>query len=399
MAMQMARPVSQSSNLPKLLGAWGLEMPENTFAGDRALALMQRETRQKIIGYLGLSPAWKCFNTDSIITANLNEVKLVFAGVLKEVADVNQPTDKNEGEKGSATEINRTPLLLTTDKGNTWKVSNPYELTFLDSSRLMARFIDGTEPVAMAYMVTGRLASGFPQGIEIDPPDGRRIEVESTEDESKESSDKPEDPNKQKKTKKQITGLKEATEQCAVVVFADVDFISDLRGVAYEPWFFGKRIVGDNSALLLNTIDKLEGSADLISIRSRGNFQRPFVVVDEIERQADAETGQERARYTAEIEALKRQAQTIRDSADEEEGVVGKSRLQKEREIQSKIAEATEQLRQVNMTRRERIEHLGNRLRNFNMLFCPTVILAVAVVLGVRRSVRKRHYISHASDA
>jgi ABC-type uncharacterized transport system involved in gliding motility auxiliary subunit len=391
MQMQMGRSVSQSSNLPKLLRTWGLEMAENTFGGDRTLALMQRETRQKIIGYLGLRPEWKCFNTDNVITANLNEVKLVFAGVLTEVTDVNQPAEKDEDKKGSANEIIRTPLLVTTDKGNTWKVTDPYELTFLDPSRLMQRFIDGTEPIAMSYMVTGRLKSSFPQGIE--------IEVESTPDESKESSDQPEDPNKQKKTKKRITGLKEPTEQCAVVVFADVDFISDLPGVAYEPWFFGKRIVGDNSALLLNTIDKLSGSSDLISIRSRGNFQRPFEVVDEIEKQAEAETGQERTRYTAEIVALKRQAQTIRDSADEEEGVVGKSRLQKEREIQAKIAEATEQLRQVNMIRRERIEHLGNRLRNFNMLFCPTVILAVAVVLGVRRSVRKRHYISHASDA
>jgi len=27
----------------------------------------------------------------------------------------------------------------------------------------------------------------------------------------------------------------------------------------------------------------LSGSSDLVSIRSRGNFKRPFVVVDEIE--------------------------------------------------------------------------------------------------------------------
>jgi hypothetical protein len=49
--------------------------------------------------------------------------------------------------------------------------------------------------------------------------------------------------------------------------------------------------------------------------------------------------------------------------------------------------------------RRERIEHLGNMLRAFNMLMAPVVILLIAIVLGIRRSVRKRHYISHASDA
>jgi hypothetical protein len=33
------------------------------------------------------------------------------------------------------------------------------------------------------------------------------------------------------------------------------------------------------------------------------------------------------------------------------------------------------------------------------MLAAPAVILVIAITLGVRRSVRKRHYISHASDA
>ena len=390
MQMQMGRSVSQSSNLPKLLRTWGLEMAENTFAGDRTLALMQRETRQKIIGYLGLRPEWKCFNTDNVITANLNEVKLVFAGVLTEVTDVNQPAEKDEDKKGSATEINRTPLLVTTDKGNAWKVTNPYELTFLDPSRLMQRFIDGTEPIAMSYMVTGRFKSSFPQGIE--------IEVESTQDESKESSAKAEDPNKPKKTKKRIEGLKEATQDCAVVVFSDVDFISDM--LAYQRTFFGNVIVGDNGALLLNAIDDLSGSSDLISIRSRGNFQRPFEVVDEIERQAENETAQEVAKLNAEIAGFTNELQSILASAKEKEAdVVGSSIVNKQREIELKKREAQRQLRQVRMIRRERIEHLGNRLRNFNMLFCPTVILAVAVVLGVRRSVRKRHYISHASDA
>ena len=68
-----------------------------------------------------------------------------------------------------------------------------------------------------------------------------------------------------------------------MAVFADVDFISD--SIAYQIAFFGKMVVGDNSALVLNTIDDLSGSGDLVSIRSRGNFKRPFVVVDEIERQ------------------------------------------------------------------------------------------------------------------
>ncbi len=60
---------------------------------------------------------------------------------------------------------------------------------------------------------------------------------------------------------------------------------------------------------------------------------------------------------------------------------------------------AQRKLNELKLTRRERIEHLGNLLRGFNMLMAPAVILIIAIVLGIRRSVRKRHYISHASDA
>jgi hypothetical protein len=51
------------------------------------------------------------------------------------------------------------------------------------------------------------------------------------------------------------------------------------------------------------------------------------------------------------------------------------------------------------MKRRERIDGLGSELQRANTLVAPVVILVVAVVLGLRRGVRKRHYISHASDA
>ena len=51
------------------------------------------------------------------------------------------------------------------------------------------------------------------------------------------------------------------------------------------------------------------------------------------------------------------------------------------------------------MQKRQRIETLGNKLRAFNMLAAPAVILFIAVVLGIKRNAMKRHYISHASDA
>jgi len=370
--MQTGASGSAGSNLAPFLRTWGLKMPANTFAGDRGLALRTSLTinqrPEKIIGFLNLTGS-ECFNTDTVITAKLNAVRVLFAGVLREAAE---PNEKEQSQ------IERTALITTTNRGNSWSVSSPFELMIPDSSMLMKKFIDGTEPVAMGYLVTGKFKSSFPEGIEIETG--------------------PEDPNEPEKTKKRITGLTEAEDNCAVVVFADVDFISDM--LAYRDFFFGKTALGDNSALLMNAIDELRGSSDLFSIRSRGNFRRPFIVVDEIERQAEAETAEEEAKINAEIAGFQKELKSILASAKEgEEEIIGSSILQKKSILELKIHQAQRQLRQVKMKRRERIEHLGNILRNFNILVAPVVILIIAITLGVRRSVRKRHYISHASDA
>jgi uncharacterized protein related to proFAR isomerase len=138
----------------------------------------------------------------------------------------------------------------------------------------------------------------------------------------------------------------------------------------------------------------------LISIRSRGNFQRPFTVVDAIEAKAEAETADEVAKLNAEITGFEDELRTLVTSKSEQEKqIIGSSIVQKTRDLELKKLKARRQLREVRMQKRQRIEHLGNVLRAFNMLAAPAVILIVAVSLGVRRSVMKRHYISHASDA
>lgn len=378
MQMQMQLQHSRASELDLLLRTWGLEMPANTFAGDRSLAslaaIRANERPERIIGYLNLTPEGKCFAEDNVITAELNQVRILFAGVLKEVAD------SNEAKEGDL-KINRTPLVTTSNRGSTFTISSPYELMILDGPTLMRKFTDGTEPMTMGYLITGRLKSSFPDGIKVDS----------------ESPD-PNDPNETVATTRQVRGLKEAEEDCAVVVFSDVDFISD--NIAYQSSFFGKVVVGDNATLMLNAIDDLSGSSDLVSIRSRGNFKRPFTVVDEIERKSEAETAEEVDKINLQIAIFQSKLQSILASAKEgQEEVIGSLIVKKKQEAELKIHQAQRQLRQVKMTRREKIENLGNRLRQANMLAAPMVILIIAIVLGIRRGMRKRHYISHASDA
>jgi ABC-type uncharacterized transport system involved in gliding motility auxiliary subunit len=364
--MYMSQPLGSSSNLTRLMEKWGLKMPAEAFAGDRSFAeilpLRQNQRPQKIIGVLKVTP--EGLNKDSAITANLNEIRVAFAGALQEIP----VSDTNEAN------IKHIPLVSTSSRGNTWTVENPYELMMPDPEKLMQKFTDGVEPVRMGYLVTGTFASAFPEGIEI-----------------KDDSDPNAEP-------EHLTGLNIAKDDCAVAVFSDVDFITD--SLAYHRTFFGQIPVGDNASLLMNAVDELGGSTDLISIRSRGSFTRPFTKVDRIEAEAEKSTAEQERAINAEILSFQQELNDILSSAQQgQEEVIGSSILQKRKELELKIHEAQVRLRDVKMKRRERIEQMGDRLRNLNTLPGPFVILLIAVILGLYRNTKKRHYISHASDA
>lgn len=370
--MQGAMP-SSASSLPTLLQAWGLEMPDNTFAGDRELAVIgataQDRRPERILGILKLEGAKDCFDRSHVASAALNEVALMFPGALKK-----SPVDG----------LTYAPLLQTTAKGNTWTVSSPFELMRPDYAEFMRRFRDGTEPVVIGYAITGTFKTAFPNGID--------VAAEKSEDDPAAGSAEPAAMEKR-------TGLTEAAEPGAVVVLADVDMIAD--GVAYQRTFFGLQAVGDNSALLMNVLDDLAGSANLISVRSRGSFKRPFTRVDAIEAQADAETAEEEARIMAQIKGFEQQLnERLRSLEGENKGeLINQAILAEKKTIELQLLEAEKRLRDVKMQKRQQIEGLKVRLRNFCTLPGPALTLLIAVGLGVYRSVRRRYYISHASDA
>jgi ABC-type uncharacterized transport system involved in gliding motility auxiliary subunit len=357
-----------SSSIDPLLKKWGLKMPPLTFAGDRTIAEKRPVERNKmpemIIGFLNLNNK-KCFNQENVATSELNDMTVLFAGALETVETVTDPNNP----------IEHIPLISTTEKGNTVTVANQFELMMLEPAKLLNKFFDGSKPVNMGYLVTGKFDSAYPDGIEV-------------ADES--------DPNA---LPKKLTGLTHASQDCAVAVISDVDFITD--NFAYTRAFFGQMMaVNDNAAFLLNTIEQLSGSADLISIRSRGNYSRNFEVIDEIENQAARATAQKENQINADIQRFQQELNQILSSAKEgQEELVSTSIINKKRELESKIIEKKKELIEVKKQAVQGIDKLQNKLRHFNTLPGPIFILLIAIILAVYRTTKKRHYVSHASDS
>ena len=374
-------PQGQSSALDELLERWGLQMPANSFAGDLNLAmkvaLRADSAPQRIIGFLGLNRQGGCFGDQTAVSADLNSVRMLFAGVLEPLANV-------EGQEGGQG-IELVPLIMTTNRGNSWQVRSPYELMQMDGARLMSYFKPGSEAVTMGYLASGRFKSAYPNGVTISAED----------DDQKGNADE----EVKKGATKTLTGLTEADADCAVAVFADVDFVSDI--VAYQKTLFGTMTVEDNSALLMNTIENMSGSSDLMAIRSRGNFRRPFLKVDAIEQQAEEETAEQVQKIQDDIAGYQQELSAIVSKASASgEGLVETEELNaKRRDLELQIRKRQRQAREVQGKRRASIEALGQRLQNLNMLAAPAIILVIAIVVGLRRSVRRRMYISHSSDA
>jgi ABC-type uncharacterized transport system involved in gliding motility auxiliary subunit len=234
-------------------------------------------------------------------------------------------------------------------------------------------------PVMLACRITGKLKSAFPDG----PPPAEEDDAEEDELEDNEEEEVNEE--------KEATHIAESSEDATVIVVSDVDMISD--NLAYQQTFFGIAQVGDNASLLLNSIEFLSGSSDLIDIRSRGRFRRPFDVVDRIEAEAEEKTAAKVEETNQRIAQFRERLSQLDEQATDENVRLLENAAMKEREnIQSDIRAAERRLRQLNAGKRENIENLGLIIQTINMVLAPAAVLIIAVVIGAVRFSRAKKY-------
>ena len=85
--------------------------------------------------------------------------------------------------------------------------------------------------------------------------------------------------------------LKASAKPLNVIVIADSDLLADFMW-GQQANFFGQSIFqpfANNGELVWNALDNLAGSNDLISIRGRASYSRPFDRVETLRRDADAQ--------------------------------------------------------------------------------------------------------------
>lgn len=339
-----------SSNLKTLFNTWGIDMPEGTFAGDKNLAGMGRLSEYS--APTKILPLVKCDercveSSKDAISAGLNNMVFLFPGALVKL---------------DAKATNITPIVTTTKEGNTYK-ANGFELQ--NPSMLLEKFVPGKEPVSIGLKITGKFKSAFPNGVSYEE----------------------EDANKNKVTKK-LEGLKESSKESAIVVFSDVDFITDQ--ISYRETMMGLTPSNNNAAMVMNALENLTGSSDLISIRSKGKFTRSFDRIDQIEARAESQTADKVAQINQNIKNFEDQLNALSHQANENNiALLQNQGLKKQKELAKQVAMLKNELRDVKRLGREEIERIGSLFQYINTLFIPSLLLVIGLMLSYSK-MRKR---------
>ncbi len=363
-----------AKNVQKLFDAWGVDVPDDKLAGDlkngqRVRAPDESRTRMQAITY----PLWMQlrrgdFSADDITTSQLEVLRIASPGHIV------------SKEGGLAVE----PLIQTSDQGG-----------LVDVSRVqgpqpdvigIANDMQPEGPQLISARLSGRAKTAFPDG----PPKPIAL---NNDDASAEEKAKAEATWAEQKEKH----LAEAKDDVAIVLTADVDMLADGLWVRVQD-LFGQRIAvptASNGAYFQNLVENMTGSADLIGLRSRGGFQRPFTLIQEIQRGAERSfraKEQELMQRLAEAERNLGQVREATNAAGETQVVLSEAQRAEIAKLQDEMLRIRKELRDVQFALRSDVEELNGWIKAINIAAVPLAIGFLALVAAFARSRYRRKF-------
>ena len=374
-------PAGMSSDLPGLLAAWGIAYASDKVLTDSDLALRvrmgQNQQPEAHLGMLGVHR--ENLAGDDIITNRLEAINFSSTGAIASAENANTVFEPL---------IQSSTNAMLMDAGFLEDVSDP--------SILFDEFVSAQQSFVIAARVSGVIDSAFPDGRPVvEEADVEAVEETDVEDSEVDESDSAEateadastgvdeDPGAEREESPVAEHIASSNGEVNIVIFADTDMLSDRLWVQVAQ-FLGQRIpqpFANNGDIVINTLDNLSGSADLVSIRSRGTYSRPFTRVLNLQRKAD-----DRLRIE-ESELLDRLTETEAALAElnqtEEGQLIGQITPEIQAEIDqfnAELLDTRRRLRDVQFQLSEDIEQLGSRLKAINTGLIP--ILLTLLLLG-----------------
>ena len=182
--------------------------------------------------------------------------------------------------------------------------------------------------------------------------------------------------------------LQAGTGESVIVVVADSDLLYDGYYLSQQNLlgFTISNIFNDNLNFLLNTCEMLTGNPALISIRSRGTFERPFTRVQELERKAqDRWLDQEQA-LVRQVEATNEKLRLLEQQKDASQRAILSEEQEKEiARFQEEKLKINKELKIVRRNLRSEIEQLGTTIKFLNIFLMPLLIGIGGLIYALTR--------------
>ena len=333
--------LDRASDLEPLFKAWGVRLVPDQVVGDgqygMAVGMGQGQAPVRHVGWLNLDAS--ALDRDDVSTAALETVTYASGGILEPL-------------EGASTSF----LPLIQSSSNAMPYSAQRFAMLSNPGDLIRELKPTGERYTLAARIQGPAKTAFPEGIE-----GRK------------------------------DGLKEAANINLIVV-ADVDMLTDRMWVQVQD-FFGQRIPqpwADNAGFAINALDNLAGSDALISVRSRGRYSRPFVVVETLQREAEARFRQKEEALQQRLAETEQQLAALQQNQDptklleltpEQQGAV-------QQFLQEKL-KIRKELREVRFQLNADIEALGRTLKLINIALVPALLTLGVLALALWRRRRR----------
>ncbi len=345
-----AAMADRASDLGPLLEAWGVAMDKDKLVADRPNAWRVRHPQTgapiEYVVYLKLMGA--VLSDEDPITAELQQLNVITAGALRALPEATTTF---------------TPLIQT---GEEAMLVDRIQIAFgPDPSRLLENYLPSGQRYTIGARVSGPSRTAFPDG----PPGSELDEVARAELRT------------------------ESTGPINLVLVADADLLAN------DWWVQVMRLgnqriampTANNGDLLVNAVENLSGSADLISLRSRRSYQRPFERISELRREAEDRHRAEEQRLQA---RLRETEQAINDLQAQKEGSVSSLILTPEQraeieKFKSEQADTRKKLRDVQRQLRQDIDKLTLNMKFLNVLGIPSLVALAGLLALAYRHLRR----------
>jgi ABC-type uncharacterized transport system involved in gliding motility auxiliary subunit len=186
--------------------------------------------------------------------------------------------------------------------------------------------------------------------------------------------------------------IKASQKPLNAIIVADTDLLQDFLWLESSS-MFGQRVVqptANNGDFVWNAIENLTGNSDLISLRGRGTFSRPFDRVEALRRNAEARFRDQEKRLDAELASTEQKLAELQSRRSDQAAMILSPEQKAELErFASERSRIRRELRAVKLDLNRDIEALGARLKLLNIVVWPLLVAGLALLYPAWRKRRQ----------